>query len=99
MMARDPASIVRSIHLPVSYDRPDITRDAIGEAIGAGFGHIVLGLPAPYPTGVVRWVTDELITTSLVPVSKPPSVASGVRVASRKAEEGQLMGLRLLSLL
>jgi alkanesulfonate monooxygenase SsuD/methylene tetrahydromethanopterin reductase-like flavin-dependent oxidoreductase (luciferase family) len=63
-IGRDPASITRSIHLGVSYDQPAITRDAIGQAIGAGFGHIVLGLPAPYPANVARWVTDELITTS-----------------------------------
>ncbi|MEO3802691.1 LLM class flavin-dependent oxidoreductase [Nonomuraea sp. B1E8] len=61
-LGRDPASIVRSIHLPVSYDQPGITRDTIGEAIGAGFTHIVLGLSAPYPDNVARWVTDELIT-------------------------------------
>ncbi|WP_018686688.1 LLM class flavin-dependent oxidoreductase [Actinokineospora enzanensis] len=60
-IGRDPASITRSIHLPVTYDRADEVRAAIGDAIGAGFGHIVLGLPAPYPEGVVRWVADELI--------------------------------------
>jgi alkanesulfonate monooxygenase SsuD/methylene tetrahydromethanopterin reductase-like flavin-dependent oxidoreductase (luciferase family) len=63
-IGRDPASITRSIHLQVSYDQPGITRNAIGEAIDAGFRHIVLGLPAPYPANVARWVTDELITTS-----------------------------------
>ncbi|MFI6793284.1 LLM class flavin-dependent oxidoreductase [Nonomuraea sp. NPDC050383] len=62
-IGRDPASITRSIHLPVSYEQPGITRDAIGEAIEAGFRHIVLGLPAPYPADVARWVADELITT------------------------------------
>ncbi|MEV4300365.1 LLM class flavin-dependent oxidoreductase [Microbispora rosea] len=62
-IGRDPASITRSIHLPVSYDRPAPTRDAIAEAIGAGFRHIVLGLPSPYPDGVARWVTDELVTS------------------------------------
>jgi alkanesulfonate monooxygenase SsuD/methylene tetrahydromethanopterin reductase-like flavin-dependent oxidoreductase (luciferase family) len=62
-IGRDPASITRSIHLPVSYGQPGRTRAAIGEAIDAGFRHIVLGLPAPYPAGVARWVTDELITT------------------------------------
>ena len=61
-IGRDPASVTRSIHLSVSYDQPGSTRDAIGEAIGAGFGHIVLGLPAPWPDGVAQWVTDELIT-------------------------------------
>jgi alkanesulfonate monooxygenase SsuD/methylene tetrahydromethanopterin reductase-like flavin-dependent oxidoreductase (luciferase family) len=63
-IGRDPASVTRSIHLPVSYDQPSITQDAIGKAIDAGFQHIVLGLPAPYPANVARWVTDELITTS-----------------------------------
>ncbi|MFG3642581.1 hypothetical protein ACGF3C_20205 [Micromonospora sp. NPDC047762] len=60
-IGRDPASITRSINLPVSYDQPRLTRDAVGRAIGAGIGHIVLTLPAPYPAGVARWVADELI--------------------------------------
>jgi alkanesulfonate monooxygenase SsuD/methylene tetrahydromethanopterin reductase-like flavin-dependent oxidoreductase (luciferase family) len=60
-IGRDPASITRSIYLPVSYDHPGTTRDAIAEATGAGFGHIVLGLSAPYPQGVARWVADEII--------------------------------------
>jgi alkanesulfonate monooxygenase SsuD/methylene tetrahydromethanopterin reductase-like flavin-dependent oxidoreductase (luciferase family) len=62
---RDPAAITRSIHLPVSYDQPGMTRDAVGKAIDAGFQHIVLGLPAPYPAGVAQWVADELITTRI----------------------------------
>ncbi|MDH6626248.1 alkanesulfonate monooxygenase SsuD/methylene tetrahydromethanopterin reductase-like flavin-dependent oxidoreductase (luciferase family) [Streptomyces sp. LBL] len=63
-IGRDPASVTRSIHLPVSYEQPDVTRHAIGEATDAGFRHIVLGLPAPYPAEVARWVADELISTS-----------------------------------
>ncbi|WAL65398.1 LLM class flavin-dependent oxidoreductase [Amycolatopsis cynarae] len=63
-IGRDPASITRSIHLPVSYDQPGATRNAIGEAIDAGFRHIVLGVPSPYPENVARWVADELITPS-----------------------------------
>src|SRR6202011_4590582 len=67
-IGRDPASITRSIHLPVSYDQPESTRDAIGEAIDAGFQHIVLGLPAPYAPNAARWVADELITpVGLIP--------------------------------
>jgi alkanesulfonate monooxygenase SsuD/methylene tetrahydromethanopterin reductase-like flavin-dependent oxidoreductase (luciferase family) len=63
---RDPAAIVRSIHVPVSYDQPDTTRAAIGEALEAGFRHFVLGLPAaPYPDGVARWVADEVIAKSV----------------------------------
>lgn len=60
-IGRDPAEITRSIHLPVSYDQPALTRTAIGQALEGGFSHIVLGLPAPYPAGAARWVADELI--------------------------------------
>ncbi|CAM2952103.1 luciferase-like monooxygenase [Williamsia muralis] len=62
-IGRDPASITRSIHVPVSYEEAERTRDAIGQVVDAGFGHIVLGLPAPYPVGVAHWVADELIGT------------------------------------
>jgi alkanesulfonate monooxygenase SsuD/methylene tetrahydromethanopterin reductase-like flavin-dependent oxidoreductase (luciferase family) len=64
-IGRDPAEITRSIHLAVSYDRPRMTQDAIGEAVAAGVQHVVLGLPAPYPAGVARWVADELVTASV----------------------------------
>jgi len=63
-IGRDPASITRSIYLPVSYDQPGNTRDTIGAAIDAGFGHIVLGLPTLYPANVAQWIADELITPS-----------------------------------
>jgi alkanesulfonate monooxygenase SsuD/methylene tetrahydromethanopterin reductase-like flavin-dependent oxidoreductase (luciferase family) len=61
---RDPAEITRSLNIAVSYDHPATTRSAIAEATDAGFGHIVLSIPAPYPPGVARWLTDELITPS-----------------------------------
>jgi alkanesulfonate monooxygenase SsuD/methylene tetrahydromethanopterin reductase-like flavin-dependent oxidoreductase (luciferase family) len=64
-IGRDPASITRSIHVPVSYDQPGRTRETIGTLIDAGFPHIVLGLPAPYPAGVARWVADELVIPSV----------------------------------
>lgn len=63
-IGRDPASIVRSTFLPVSYDRPGATRDAIAEAFEAGIRHFVLGLDSPYPAGVAQWVADELIVPS-----------------------------------
>ncbi|GAC1497829.1 MAG: LLM class flavin-dependent oxidoreductase [Ktedonobacteraceae bacterium] len=63
-IGRDPTSIIRSIFLPVSYDHPINTRNSIAEAIDAGFQHIVLGLPAPYPANVARWVTNEIINKS-----------------------------------
>ncbi|MCT9006791.1 LLM class flavin-dependent oxidoreductase [Streptomyces rhizosphaerihabitans] len=74
-IGRDPASIARSMVLPVSYDRPEATRDAIGEALAAGFGHIVLGLSAPYPAEVARWVADELIGASAGPTRAGPARA------------------------
>jgi alkanesulfonate monooxygenase SsuD/methylene tetrahydromethanopterin reductase-like flavin-dependent oxidoreductase (luciferase family) len=60
-IGRDPDTITRSILLLVSYDQPDATRQAIAQAIDAGFGHIVFGLTAPYPDRVASWVADELI--------------------------------------
>jgi alkanesulfonate monooxygenase SsuD/methylene tetrahydromethanopterin reductase-like flavin-dependent oxidoreductase (luciferase family) len=63
-IGRDPASITRSIVLPVSYDHASETRDSIAEAIKAGFCHVVLGLPAPYPEDAARWVASELISKS-----------------------------------
>ena len=63
---RDPAAITRSIHLHVSYDRPDATREAIADALEAGFRHVTLGLPSePYPAGAARWVADEIIAKSV----------------------------------
>ncbi|HEX5296086.1 MAG TPA: LLM class flavin-dependent oxidoreductase [Streptosporangiaceae bacterium] len=60
-IGRDPASVTRSIVLHVSYENPGATRDAIAEATAAGFGHVVLGLAAPYPEDVARWVAAEVI--------------------------------------
>ena len=64
-IGRDPASITRSLVLPVSYDEPGGTSDAIARAVGAGFRHLVLSLPAPYPEHVARWLTDEVINQSV----------------------------------
>ncbi|GAA2587890.1 LLM class flavin-dependent oxidoreductase [Winogradskya consettensis] len=63
-IGRDPADITRSIHLGVSYTDPAPTRAAIRAATDAGFHHIVLGLPAPYPEGVAQWVANELVISS-----------------------------------
>lgn len=62
---RDPRSVTRSLVLPVHYDDPVGTRDAAGRAYEAGFEHLVLGLPAPYPPDVGRWVADAIITPAL----------------------------------
>ena len=63
-IGRDPAEITRSVIQPVSYDDPGGTRDSIAAAVEAGFRHIVLSLPAPYPDSVARWVADEIIGKS-----------------------------------
>jgi alkanesulfonate monooxygenase SsuD/methylene tetrahydromethanopterin reductase-like flavin-dependent oxidoreductase (luciferase family) len=63
-IGRDPASINRSMFLPVSYDQPGVTRDEISRAIDAGFGHIILGLASPYPDGVAQWVVDKIVPAS-----------------------------------
>ena len=63
-IGRDPAEITRSMILPVSYDQPGRTRDSIGAAIDAGFGHLVLSLADPYPDNVAAWVVSELISKS-----------------------------------
>ena len=51
-IGREPASITRSLHVPVSYENPATTRGAVAAAIDAGFTHIVLSLRTPYPEGV-----------------------------------------------
>jgi alkanesulfonate monooxygenase SsuD/methylene tetrahydromethanopterin reductase-like flavin-dependent oxidoreductase (luciferase family) len=61
-IGRDPAEITRSLVLGVSYDDPGSTRTAIAAAVGAGFGHIVLSLPAPYRDNAARWLADEVIS-------------------------------------
>ncbi|MDJ1134701.1 LLM class flavin-dependent oxidoreductase [Streptomyces iconiensis] len=71
-IGRDPASITRSIVLPVSYDDPDTTRDAINEATAAGFSHLILGLSPPYPDNVAQWTAAELIPTRPAPPFSPP---------------------------
>ncbi len=62
---RDPATIIRSIFLGVSYDQPASTRAAIADALAAGFTHIVLGLGLAYPAGVAQWIADELVSKSV----------------------------------
>ncbi len=61
-IGRDPGAITRSLVLSVAYDQPRATRDAIAAAGPAGFGHLVLALPAPNTTDVAQWVAAEIIT-------------------------------------
>jgi alkanesulfonate monooxygenase SsuD/methylene tetrahydromethanopterin reductase-like flavin-dependent oxidoreductase (luciferase family) len=76
-IGRNPAEITRSIVLPVSYDRPEGTRRTIRAALEGGFSHIVLGLGAPYPAGVARWVADTVIgPLSATGVGPGPAVSN-----------------------
>ncbi|MEQ3553786.1 LLM class flavin-dependent oxidoreductase [Pseudonocardia nematodicida] len=58
---RDPATIVRSLVLPVGYDSPAEAHDTAGAALEAGFSHLVLAPPAPWPDGVAQWLADEIV--------------------------------------
>jgi alkanesulfonate monooxygenase SsuD/methylene tetrahydromethanopterin reductase-like flavin-dependent oxidoreductase (luciferase family) len=60
-IGRDPATITRSVQAAISYEDPARTRDGLRQLIDAGFSHVVLNLPAPYPSEVARWVAEELI--------------------------------------
>jgi alkanesulfonate monooxygenase SsuD/methylene tetrahydromethanopterin reductase-like flavin-dependent oxidoreductase (luciferase family) len=60
-IGRDPVTIERSITVGVDYESPAAVRSAISERLDAGFTHVILILPAPYPPSVARWVADELI--------------------------------------
>jgi alkanesulfonate monooxygenase SsuD/methylene tetrahydromethanopterin reductase-like flavin-dependent oxidoreductase (luciferase family) len=61
-IGRDPASITRSIHLRIAYDDIPGTRERIVRATNAGFRHVILGLPSPFPKGVASWIAQELIS-------------------------------------
>lgn len=60
-IGRDPATVVRSIFVPVDIAHPEATRQTVGEFRAGGFTHVVLGLPAPFPAGIAQWVADEII--------------------------------------
>lgn len=61
-IGRDPRSITRSVQYIVSYDDPAADRKVITELRAAGMTHIVLSLRSPYPSRVVQWLVDEIIT-------------------------------------
>nr|WP_167219013.1 LLM class flavin-dependent oxidoreductase [Kribbella shirazensis] len=59
-LSRDPSTITRSIALSVSYDDPDLTRTTAEAAIQAGFTHIVLILPTPWPPHLVHHLANTI---------------------------------------
>jgi alkanesulfonate monooxygenase SsuD/methylene tetrahydromethanopterin reductase-like flavin-dependent oxidoreductase (luciferase family) len=64
-LGRDPREITRSVQMAISYEDPARTRESLRQLIDAGFTHVVLNPPAPYPSGVARWMADELIRPTL----------------------------------
>ena len=64
-IGRDPRLIVRSVQLPIPYEDPASTRGTLRQLVDAGFSHIVLNPPSPYPHNLARWVADELIIPTL----------------------------------
>jgi alkanesulfonate monooxygenase SsuD/methylene tetrahydromethanopterin reductase-like flavin-dependent oxidoreductase (luciferase family) len=64
-IGRDPSLVERSVQLVITYDDPAATRETLRQLAAAGFSHLVINLPSPYPDGVARWVADELITPTL----------------------------------
>jgi alkanesulfonate monooxygenase SsuD/methylene tetrahydromethanopterin reductase-like flavin-dependent oxidoreductase (luciferase family) len=64
-IGRDPREVTRSVQTVVSYDDPGQTRESLRQLVDAGFTHLVLNPPTPYPSDVARWVTDELIMPTL----------------------------------
>ncbi|MER6221399.1 LLM class flavin-dependent oxidoreductase [Streptomyces sp. 900105755] len=64
-LGRDPAEIIRSVQVLVSYDDPAATRATVTALVRAGMNHIVLSLPRPYPHGVARRLAEEVIAPVL----------------------------------
>jgi alkanesulfonate monooxygenase SsuD/methylene tetrahydromethanopterin reductase-like flavin-dependent oxidoreductase (luciferase family) len=64
-IGRDPAEIVRSVQVIVSYEDPAGARKSIQELVGVGVRHIVLNLYMPFPQNVAHWLDDEIIAPSL----------------------------------
>ena len=60
-IGRDPAEIVRSTVIGVSFDDPEPAVRNARELLDIGFGHVVFSLPPPYPAGAARYVADEII--------------------------------------
>jgi alkanesulfonate monooxygenase SsuD/methylene tetrahydromethanopterin reductase-like flavin-dependent oxidoreductase (luciferase family) len=75
-IGRDPAGIVRSAQVVVSYSDPGVTRESVVQLAREGFSHIVLNLGAPYPPNVARWLVDEII-------DHPDCVGAGAAATGR----------------
>jgi hypothetical protein len=52
----------RSAQISVDYADPAATRTHVRALAAAGFRHVVLALPRPYPDHAARWLVDEIAT-------------------------------------
>lgn len=64
-IGRDPATVVRSVQLPITYDDLAATRAVLRRLVDGGFSHLVLNPPAPFRPGLARWIADELVIPTL----------------------------------
>ncbi len=60
-VGRDPNEIARSIQQQVNYADLGETREIIRTYIAEGANHILLNLRAPYPDGIVKRMTSEIV--------------------------------------
>jgi F420-dependent oxidoreductase-like protein len=59
-VGRDPASIARSVQLPVDYADLEALRSVTRDFMAAGANHIIFNLRSPYPEGIVQRLAREI---------------------------------------
>src|SRR5947208_8973423 len=57
----DPATIERSIEMPINYNNMDESRDGMRTYIAEGANHIILNLRANYPKRIAHRLAEEVI--------------------------------------
>jgi F420-dependent oxidoreductase-like protein len=60
-IGRNPAEIARSIQVLIAPDNLQETREKAQNLIKAGANHIILGMRAPYPEGIVHRLVTEVV--------------------------------------
>jgi len=60
-IGRDPADIERSVQVMLNRQDLTATREVLLGFIREGATHLILNVLPPYPEGIVRWLTTEVI--------------------------------------
>lgn len=60
-VGRDPAEIELSVQVGVNYDNLQETIDTVQGFVDAGATHLILNLRAPYPSGIVTRLAEEVV--------------------------------------